>query len=99
MSHSYDQWSTAGQWASRTGQISAEEHVLFQKYIGKGKACLDYGCGDAAKYPGLLVSLGAGYPIQRPLLRAAMARTGGMGKLLHSGASRLWIKAGVFRRK
>lgn len=62
MSHSYDQyWSTAGQWATRAGQISAEEHVLFQKYVGKGKACLDYGCGDAARYPGLLVSLGASY--------------------------------------
>ena len=62
MSHSYDQyWSTAGKWASRAGQISAEEHVLFQKYVGKGKSCLDYGCGDAARYPGLIVSLGASY--------------------------------------
>jgi SAM-dependent methyltransferase len=62
MSLSYDEyWNTAGQWASRSGQISSEEHVLFQKYLGKGKACLDYGCGDAARYPGLIVSLGAGY--------------------------------------
>ena len=62
MSHSYDQyWTTAGQWASRSGQISSEERVLFQKYLGQGKACLDYGCGDAARYPGLIVSLGASY--------------------------------------
>ena len=45
----------------RGGKISAEEHILFRKYLGKGKACLDYGCGDAARYPGLIVSLGAGY--------------------------------------
>ena len=62
MSHPYDQyWSTMDQWASRSGKISAEEHILFRKYLGKGKACLDYGCGDAARYPGLIVSLGAGY--------------------------------------
>jgi SAM-dependent methyltransferase len=50
-----------GEWARRSGQISGEERALFEKYIGQGKACLDYGCGDAARYPGLLVSLGAIY--------------------------------------
>jgi SAM-dependent methyltransferase len=62
MSSSYDEyWRTMGQWARRSGQISREERALFEKYIGQGKACLDYGCGDAARYPALLVSLGAIY--------------------------------------
>jgi SAM-dependent methyltransferase len=62
MSLSYDQyWRTAGQWAKRSGQVSPEERVLFQKYMGKGKGCLDYGCGDAARYPEMIVSLGASY--------------------------------------
>lgn len=62
MSPSYDQyWSTAGEWASRSGQISSEERALFAQYLSQGKDCLDYGCGDAARYPQLIVSLGASY--------------------------------------
>jgi SAM-dependent methyltransferase len=62
MSFSYDQyWNTAGQWASRKGIISVEERLLFQKFLGKGKTCLDYGCGDAARYPDFIISLGAAY--------------------------------------
>ena len=56
-----DYWNTAGQWASRSGVISLEERLLFQTYLTKGKTCLDYGCGDAARYPEFLVSLGANY--------------------------------------
>jgi SAM-dependent methyltransferase len=62
MSLVYDNyWSTAGQWASREGMVSVEERALFQKFLGKDKTCLDYGCGDAARYPEFIVSLGAKY--------------------------------------
>lgn len=78
MSQPYDEyWTTAGEWARRSGAVSAEERQLFEACVSKGAACLDYGCGDGARYPGLLLSLGAvytGFDISDVAVQQARAR-------------------------
>jgi SAM-dependent methyltransferase len=78
MSLAYDQyWSSAGEWSCRSGQITREERALFQMYLGKGKACLDYGCGDGARYPDFIIALGAsytGFDVSEVAVREARSR-------------------------
>jgi len=62
MKDNYDKyWETAPLWMSRKDAITKEELSIFRKYLKDGTKCLDYGCGDADRYPRYLVSLGVNY--------------------------------------
>lgn len=72
-----DYWQPRGGWSPSAGQISDEERDLFARHIRPGKVCLDYGCGDAARYGATLTAEGVdyrGFDISPAAVAAAQAR-------------------------
>lgn len=54
-------WQPRDGWSPSGGVISEQERNLFARYIRPGKICLDYGCGNAARYGTTLTAEGVEY--------------------------------------
>lgn len=79
-------------WTPSEGVITREEKRLFDAWITRGAVCLDYGCGDGARYGRALRERGVDYrgfdisaaAVERARtlgLRAAVFRSGGVTDL------------------
>jgi len=56
-----DYWQPRSGWSPSEGGLAAAEQRLFAKYLRPGKICLDYGCGNAARYGAFLAREGVDY--------------------------------------
>lgn len=54
-------WQPRDGWSPSGGTITEQEKGLFALHIRPGKVCLDYGCGNAARYGTTLTAEGVDY--------------------------------------
>jgi len=55
-------WANCGWWNDEyDGIVSHEERMLIELLVASGTNVLDYGCGNASRYPNFVVTIGGNY--------------------------------------